>query len=212
MDGKYPRTPHLEISPGRTGDDLVLPSSRHFAGAEVVVTEKLDGENTTMTRDSIHARSLTTPSHPSRDWVRALWGRLRFEIPLGWRIIGENVYARHTVSYDALPSFFLVFAVVDADRFYSWEFTEYVASELGLPTVPVLYRGVWGEDAVKACFTGVSQCGGDQEGYVVRTAEGFDESEFGLHVAKFVDARFAARIGDAHWLERPVVPNKLRKE
>jgi hypothetical protein len=44
---KYPRTPHLSFSPGVTEDDLKLDRQHIFANCQVVVTEKLDGENTT---------------------------------------------------------------------------------------------------------------------------------------------------------------------
>ena len=45
---KYPRTPHLPWSSGRTKDDIALDSVQHLEQwKDVVVTEKLDGENTT---------------------------------------------------------------------------------------------------------------------------------------------------------------------
>ncbi len=46
---KYPRTPHLPWSSGRSEDDIALDSNEHLERLEdVVVTEKLDGENTTI--------------------------------------------------------------------------------------------------------------------------------------------------------------------
>ena len=39
---KYPRTPHLPWSLGRTSDDKVLSSVSHFLGENVVVTEKTE--------------------------------------------------------------------------------------------------------------------------------------------------------------------------
>jgi len=44
---KYPRTYHLEWSPGITRDDRIMPggSSANFEGKEVIIFEKLDGEN-----------------------------------------------------------------------------------------------------------------------------------------------------------------------
>jgi hypothetical protein len=68
---KYPRTPHLPWSPGRTGDDILLDSIRHLERLQdVVVTEKRDGENTTLYRDYLHARSLDSSSHVSRNWLK----------------------------------------------------------------------------------------------------------------------------------------------
>jgi hypothetical protein len=59
---KYPRVSHLPWSLGRGRDDLVLATADIFEGKEIVVTEKLGGENTSMRRNSINARSLTSSS------------------------------------------------------------------------------------------------------------------------------------------------------
>lgn len=63
---KYPRTFHLPYSLTLTDDDKRLESDGHFKlFDEVVVTEKMDGENTTVYQDGrIHARSLDGDSHP----------------------------------------------------------------------------------------------------------------------------------------------------
>lgn len=42
---KYPRTPHLPWSPGATSDDKYISSFESFRGKQIVVTEKMDGEN-----------------------------------------------------------------------------------------------------------------------------------------------------------------------
>jgi len=91
---KYPRTPHLSFSSGINEDDVKLDRHSIFNNCQVVVTEKLDGENTTLYRDYIHARSLDSRHHPSRAWVKALQASIGHEIPEGWRICGENLYAR----------------------------------------------------------------------------------------------------------------------
>lgn len=53
---------------------------------------------------------------PSRDWIKALHGQIAHEIPEGWRLCGENLYARHSIAYDALPSYFTLFSIWDAVR------------------------------------------------------------------------------------------------
>jgi len=52
-----------------------MPDNR-LIGREVVVTEKMDGENTTMYCDNIHARSIDGRHHPSRDWVKMTVGEI----------------------------------------------------------------------------------------------------------------------------------------
>jgi hypothetical protein len=114
---KYPRTFHLPWSQGATDDDKVLSSVKHFEGKEVVISEKKDGENTTIYSDGYcHARSLDSAHHPSRSWVKSLASSLVGSIPEGWRICGENLYARHSISYEALPSYFMVFGIYDAAK------------------------------------------------------------------------------------------------
>ena len=59
INPKYPRTYHLPYSPGTTSDDRILHGEwfKHYEGKEIVITEKLDGENTAMTRDDVYART-----------------------------------------------------------------------------------------------------------------------------------------------------------
>ena len=89
---KYPRTFHLPWSEAVTSDDKVVPSVAHLEGREVIVTEKMDGENTTMYRDHIHSRSLDSKGGEDRAWVKQFWASIRGEIPEGWRICGENLW------------------------------------------------------------------------------------------------------------------------
>jgi hypothetical protein len=97
---KYPRTPHLPWSPGASPDDLFLESLDCFRDQDVVVTEKLDGENTTLYPEGLHARSIDSRHHPSRDWVKSLHGAVRHLIPAGFRVCGENLFARHSIAYE----------------------------------------------------------------------------------------------------------------
>lgn len=208
---KYPRSFHLPWSLGATDDDKTLDSVDHFVGQEVVVTEKLDGENTSIYPDGyVHARSLDSRSHESQDWVRALAGRIARDIPATMRVCGENVFARHSIAYEALDTYFLVFALFEGDLSLSWDEVEAYSEMLGLQTVPVLYRGVWDEAAVKACYSGTSRMGGVQEGYVVRLAKSFTLDEYPTSLAKFVRADHVAT-GAAHWKSAAVVPNKLAR-
>ena len=136
---KYPRTWHLPDSPNRGADgDHAHADHSSFEGREVVVTEKLDGESTTIYADGhTHARSISSGDHPTCTWVRALAGRVAHALPRGWRICGENTYGRHSIVYDRLPSYFQLFAVYDdADTCLSWADTEASAARLELVLHP----------------------------------------------------------------------------
>ncbi|WP_145134569.1 RNA ligase family protein [Paenibacillus sp. Y412MC10] len=209
MKIKYPKTMHLPWSRGYTDDDKILRSTDHFVRKEVVITEKMDGENTTMYPDFIHARSLDSKDHPSRHYVKTLHGGIRYLIPEGYRLCGENVYAKHSLAYDALPGYFMLFSVWNEQNLcLSWDETVVWADRLGIPTVPLLYRGIWDEEAAKRCYTKKSCCGGEQEGYVVRLASSFPYEQFRQSLAKFVRNNHVQT--DEHWLSRPVKPNGLQ--
>jgi len=204
MRRPYPRTPHLPWSPGASPDDVRAGDLSGLLGREVVVTEKLDGENTTLYADGSHARSLDSGHHPSRTWVKALQGRIGRLIPPGWRVCGENLYARHSIAYPSLAGYFYGFSVWDdADRCLDWDATVRFLRRLGIPTPPVLWRGTFDERALRGLRLDTER----QEGYVVRTVEGFAGCEFGRRVAKWVRAQHV-RTG-THWMHAPVVPNGL---
>lgn len=208
---KYPRSYHLPWSEGATSDDKTLTSVDHFVGREVVVSEKCDGENTTLYSDGyMHARSLDGRTHESQAWVRALAATMVGNLPAGWRVCGENLYARHSLGYDRLGSYFYVFAIYDQDnRCLSWDDTVEWAALLGLEVVPVRYRGLWDEAAVKGCYDGSSAFGNEGEGYVVRVTGGYHYTEFSRSLAKFV-RRGHVQEGAAHWRSLAVTPNILR--
>ena len=210
---KYPRTFHVPWSPGATDDDRVLDDpNAAFGGAEIVVTEKCDGECSTLYRDYLHARSVDYAPHPSRDRLRALHASIAHDIPDGWRLCGENLYAVHSIAYGALPAYFLVFSIWnERNECLSWDETVTWARLLGLHTVPVIARGIWNEAHVRL-FDGVakSQLGGDREGYVVRLSAGFHYRAFRRSVAKYVRKDHVTT--DDHWKAREVVPNRLRAE
>lgn len=205
---KYPRTYHLPWSPGVREDDRVLENVRQFENREVVITVKMDGENTTMYRDYLHARSLDYSPHASRTWVKTLHARMSYEIPEGWRICGENLYAKHAIHYLQLPSYFMVFSVWNEQNIcLNWDETVEWAQLFGLQTVPVIYRGPWHSALVGAEFQ--AEPGGDlREGYVIRKAGSFGYREFRNSVAKYVRSGHQ----DVHggkWRHTAITPNQV---
>ncbi|MET9853340.1 RNA ligase family protein [Streptomyces sp. NPDC006450] len=206
MRTHYPRTPHLPWSPGATSDDVRTTGPgmlAGFAGREVVVTEKLDGENTTLYTDGLHARSLDSGHHPSRAWVKGLQSRIGPGIPAGWRVCGENVYARHSLAYEELDAWFYGFSVWDGDHCLDWDRTVLFLRGLGVPGPRVLWRGVFDERALRRLRLDTAR----QEGYVVRTTAGFERADFGRRVAKWVRGGHVQT--DTHWMYAQVVANGL---
>lgn len=128
---KYGRTFHLPISPGAGSDDKVMADTAGLEVADLVITEKMDGENTTIHAGGVHARSPCSRHHPSRDLVKAFGAGIAGHLRPGERIVGENVFARHSLGYDALPSWFLGFAVIRDGVFLRWDATVTRFAELG---------------------------------------------------------------------------------
>ena len=207
---KYPRTPHLPWSPGRSGDDILLDSLQPLEElSDVVVTEKLDGENTTLYRDYLHARSLDGASHVSRNWLKRFHAAMGYKIPPDLRVCGEYMFARHSIFYNRLSSYFYVFAVFQNILCLSWDDTVAWCKNLDLEPVPILYRGQWDEAQIRACWRNASFYGDEQEGYVVRNAAAFPFAEFKKHAAKYVRADHVTTT--KHWKRAAVVANQLVK-
>ncbi len=203
---KYPRTLHLPWSAGYTNDDIVLQNTSHFVGKEVLVTEKLDGENTTMYTDYIHARSLDSRSHISREWVKKFHASICYSIPPDWRFCGENVYATHSIAYENLDSYFYLFSIWNEENIcLNWSQTKEWAELLDLKTPNVFYQGIWNENIISKISLDTTSC----EGYVVRTTESFSYDSFNQHVAKWV--RKGHVMTNDHWMHKEITPNRLAK-
>jgi len=205
---KYPRTPHLPWSRG-TADDKTLKNDDHFKGKRVIVTLKMDGECTSIYSDYFHARSLDSESHPSQNWVRKLQGDIGWMIPSGIRICGENLYAKHTVEYTDLTSFFTGFSLWNGDLCYDWETTSDTFDVLDIQPVPVIYDDVYNMMAIQAVWGKYSSA---HEGYVVRIAEQFNYADFDTSVAKFVKPEFREALNQntKHWKQGVYTKNKLK--
>jgi RNA ligase len=214
---KYPRTWHLPTSPGRTKDDRIHKDTSLFAGHDVIVTIKMDGENTTINSDGfVHARSLEGDSHRSQTWVRDLAAKIAWQLDPGYRIVGENLYAKHSIPYTDLQSYFYLFSVWNEQNIcLSWEDTELWAHILEVPTVPVIYKGPFEQTAITAAFARYTTQHGEQEGYVVRTATAFPYVAFSDNVAKWVrpdHVQETVHNWRTGWYPAPHTINKLKSK
>ena len=182
---KYPRTPHLPFSKGATSDDKILASTEHFCGKRVVVTEKMDGENTTIYRDYCHARSLDSKHKPYHSWLLSYIATFQTQIPENWRICGEYLYATHSIEYTNLPTYLMVFSIWnDKNECLSWSDTISFLDTIGVQSVPVLYEGVYNEEKIKQIAEKATQ--GGAEGVVVRLCDSFSYNDFSVSIAKYV--------------------------
>lgn len=201
---KYSRTMHLPWSPGLTNDDRVHKDLSGFEGQEVIVTEKLDGENTSMYRDYFHARSLDSDSHPTQSWARQFHAKMKHNIPEGWRVCAENLYAKHSIKYINLPSYLIAFSIWnEKNQCLSWD--DYVewCRLLELTGQEVIYRGIWDEKLIKGLYKEGT------EGYIVRVARAFGYSEFRRVVGKYVRKGHVQTTH--HWKSQMIEVNELAR-
>jgi hypothetical protein len=206
---KYPRTNHLPWSPGVNDDDRVMQDLSHFVGKLVIVTKKMDGENTTMYSDHIHARSIDSRGGADRAWVKGFWSGIAHDIPQDWRICGENLWAEHSIHYADLTSYFLGFSVWnEMNVCLSWDDTLQYFDLLGIEPVPVIYKDIWDEAKIRALEKTLHW--ERDEGYVVRLADSFTYREFKTSIAKFVRKGHVQTT--KHWRAgRSFIPNELKK-
>jgi len=204
---KYPRTHHVPWSEGMHDDDRMHKNMDGFIGKRVIVSIKMDGENTTLYSDYIHARSIDSRHHYSRDWVKNFWAGIAQDIPQDWRICGENLYAKHSIGYNDLPSYFLGFSVWNEKNIcLSWDDTLIWFNLLGIIPVTVLYDGIYDEKKIRDLYSQKDWeiC----EGYVIRLADSFSYGQFRHSVGKFVRKNHIQTA--KHWMHgRAITPNGL---
>lgn len=207
---KYPKTFHLPWSPGKSNDDKVQHDLSAFIGKRVVITEKMDGENTTIYPSGIcHARSIDSCNHPSRHWVTAFSIKTADKMPddlkhIGFRLCGENLYAKHSIHYQDLESYFLLFNVWEKQLCFNWDETIEIARQLDISTVPVLYDGIFDELLIKALPNTLRN---NQEGFVMRLADEIDLIDWGKSVVKWVRPNHIQT--NVHWFNQEIIKNNL---
>ncbi len=203
---KYPRTFHLSSSPGKTSDDKTISDMSACEGERVVITEKMDGESCTIYSDGFtHARSIDSKFHPSRSWVKNLASSLDFTgMGEDIRLCGENMYAKHSIYYKDLKSYFYLFGVWTDNICQPWGITKQIAEVLNVELVPVLYEGIYDPLFLAALPSSLRD---DQEGFVIRRTGIITLKDWPTHVAKWVRPNHVQT--DKHWMYQEMVKNIL---
>lgn len=207
---KYGRTFHLPHSPGIHDDDKALKDYSNFEGRRVVITKKMDGENTSAYSDGhIHARSIDSRGGEDRAWVKKfLSEQVCFNLPPGWRVCGENLWAKHSIEYLDLKSYFYGFSIWNERNVcLNWEDTKEYFEILGIARCPILHDGAFDHRILKDIEAELNF--ERDEGYVIRVADEFPYSQFKNSVAKYVRKGHVQTVN--HWRHERIVPNQLRK-
>lgn len=158
----------------------------------------------------VHARSVDSKNHESRNWVKNYFAGLIPQIYDFYsnddlRICGENLYAKHSIHYTDLESYFYLFNVWVRDTCASWGFTEILAKEFDIKLVPVLYKGPYEELALKSIISTLDE---NSEGFVLRTTDPISANQWQSRVAKYVRANHVQT--DTHWMNNKIERNLLK--
>lgn len=223
---RFPHTPHIAwLAKGTPRDDKVLSvqEARTLLSASVVVEEKLDGANLGFSLDA-HGRLqaqnrgqyLQAPFAGQfvrlPDWLARAGDRVELAL-LGLAdtpviLFGEWCAARHSLDYDNLPDWFLLFDVYDKTlgRFWSVRRRNALAQTYGFATAPCLLTDRVSLDQLKTTLkeTPSRYRSGSMEGVVIRQ----DSDDWCEARAKLVRPDFTQAI-EEHWSRRRVEWNRL---
>lgn len=219
---KFPSTPHLAWLGGSgVRDDKVLTPSEvaAFLSGPVIVEEKVDGANLGISLDragQMHFQNrgnwldgkLTGQWERLRGWAAEHEARIVDVLPKDQILFGEWCYAMHSIRYDRLPDWFLVFDVFNRKdrRFWSAARRDALAAAARLATVPKVSSGVFTQTELLAMLDGPSALGGGpREGLYLRREEG----KWLLDRAKIVRPDFTQAISK-HWSRKSLVLNAIR--
>lgn len=215
---RFPSTPYLVRPPGvdiRDDKVFTVAEREEFLAMPLHIDEKVDGQNLGISNsdDGLRFQARGSYVQPGgrhfrglATWIAPRRQRLAEGLSNDLILFGEWCAVKHTVRYDSLPDWLLVFDVYDraAGLFWEPDLRDALAEDLGLYTVPFLGAGHFDLNDLAQLLNG-SRVGHEQmEGIVARTitAEGPQRR------AKLVRPEFMQQI-DQHWMSGQQAMNRL---
>ncbi len=122
-----------------------------FEGKHVVVVEKMDGENTTIYANHLHARSLDRTKEKSHRWLERFRSSILPQLnqlpsfDTNWRICGENLFYKHSIFYQDLESIFLGYSIrlenekKNSNYSLSWQETKAIFDKIRISYPTIIY-------------------------------------------------------------------------
>jgi len=214
MFRKYEKTYHVfPVTSKYNLDDTTI---KRLLVGEVVIEEKLDGANVGIVRHkhgfALQKRnSLVGPSEHEQFGFFNNWAHLQnyekiMALPTNNVILyGELLYAVHTIYYDKLPDYFLVFDVrIDGD-WLDYDDRKEFCEKYGFHMVPLIARGSFTKDQLLKQMPAKSAFGDTVEGMVVKRY-----AKNGYFKGKLVRPEFIKTLEESeHWTKYNIRKNKL---
>jgi len=182
---------------------------------DVIVEEKMDGANTGIIR---HKRGFHLQKRGSLmeqgeheqfgffyNWAYRQNYELVMSIPMNHIVYGELLYATHTLYYDKLPNYFLVFDVWTGQKWMDYDQRNEFCTKFGFHQVPFITKGSFGVSDLFSLISDKSAYGEKSEGIVIKR---YRKNEY-LR-GKIVKAEFIKHLDENdHWMKYSVKRNKL---
>ena len=212
---RFPQTPHLAwLGQGTPRDDKLLSPDevRQLLASEVLVEEKLDGANLGFSigpdgavRAQNRGQYLIEPYGGQfarlASWLQPREERLLDGLGQHLIAFGEWCAAKHSLEYDRLPDWWLLFDIYDREqgKFWSAQRRDAWAQQYGFACVPRLRAGRVSLGQLQEMVLQQASAfrSGPLEGVVVRV----DNAQWSVARAKLVRADFTQAI-DTHWRSR----------
>ena len=219
---RFPHTPHIAwLGEGDSRKDKILSLQElsELLTGEVVVEEKIDGANIGFSLDENGSLQVQNRGayleQPYRGqfsrlngWLGQFSYKLKIHLPDDIIVFGEWCAARHTLPYDHLPDYFLLFDLYDKKekKFWSVCRRNEWAKKIGMHTVPSIERGRFSPDRLQDLLIHTRSAfrDGHVEGLVVRN----DDLQWNQKRGKLVRADFVQAM-DTHWSRKQLEWNAL---
>lgn len=176
MFRKYEKTYRFFPTPGKI--NLSKNDISELLSGEVIVEEKMDGANVGIIRHkhgfSLQKRgSLVGQSEHEQfgyfhNWANNQNYELLMNLPVNHIIYAELLYAVHTVFYDKLPSYVLVFDVWDGNSYLNYDKRKDFCDMYNLHMVPLVTRGSFSKNDISKLIPEKSMYGDFVEGIVLK--------------------------------------------
>lgn len=215
---RFPPIPYLVRPPDvDIRDDKVLTDTERdeFLAMRLHIEEKVDGQNLGISNseDGLRFQARGSYVQPGgrhfrglATWVAPRRQRLADRLSDNLILFGEWCSVKHTVRYDSLPDWFLVFDVYEraAGLFWEPDMRDALAEDLGLYSAPLLGAGHFNLDDLTELMSDSRVGHEPMEGIVARTVT----ADGPQRRAKLVRPEFVQQI-DQHWMSGQQTMNRL---
>lgn len=214
---KFPRTHWLPIAKPHVGErQLTSSETQELFSEDINVSEKMDGANVGIQvvdgEILLQKRGgfIGAGEHPQygafKTYVLKRYEKIH-NLPRDLVFFGEWCYAKHSVYYNSLPDYLLIFDIFDEERntFLCARERDEIAREHGFEVVPTFFEGKATLDEIPQMIRRSFFSEELMEGVVVRN-DILDATN--AIRGKYVREGFIA--GDKHWSKKQLVKNRAK--